>query len=110
MACPCSQAAASMSSSTAKAARSRLTKVKAAITQLTSDRATVGTNITRLNYTSEQLSVLGENLSAANSRIKDVDVAEEATQYARYNILVQAGTAMVAQANSVPQTALQLLR
>ena len=57
----------------------------------------------------EQLGVLKDNLSAANSRIKDVDVAEESTQFARYNILVQAGTAMLAQANATPQTALRLL-
>jgi flagellin len=57
----------------------------------------------------EQLGVLKDNLSAANSRIKDVDVASESTQFARYNILVQAGTAMLAQANSTPQSALRLL-
>jgi len=83
--------------------------VKAAITQLAEDRANLGANITRLTYTNEQLSILRENLSAANSRIKDVDVAEESTQFARYNILVQAGTAMLAQANATPQSALRLL-
>jgi flagellin len=57
----------------------------------------------------EQLGVLRDNLSAANSRIKDVDVAEESTNFARYNILVQAGTAMLAQANAQPQAALRLL-
>ncbi len=62
-----------------------------------------------LTYTSEQLGVLKDNLAAANSRIKDVDVAEESTQFARYNILVQAGTAMLAQANANPQSALRLL-
>jgi flagellin len=77
---------------------------------LATDRATVGANITRLSFTNEQLSVLRENLSAANSRIKDVDVAEESTQFARYNILVQAGTAMLAQANAAPQSALRLLQ
>jgi flagellin len=86
-----------------------LTSVKAAITRLAEDRATVGANVSRLNYTSEQLGVLRDNLSAANSRIKDVDVAEESTQFARYNILVQAGTAMLAQANATPQSALRLL-
>ena len=60
--------------------------------------------------TSEQLGVLKDNLSAANSRIKDVDVAQESTQFARYNILVQAGTAMLAQANATPQSALKLLQ
>ena len=96
--------------STAAGAVTALTNVKAAITQLATDRATVGANITRLSYTNEQLSILRENLSAANSRIKDVDVAEESTQFARYNILVQAGTAMLAQANATPQSALRLLQ
>jgi len=90
-------------------AAAALTTVKAAITQLAEDRANLGANITRLSYTNEQLSILRENLSAANSRIKDVDVAEESTQVARYNILVQAGTAMLAQANATPQSALRLL-
>ncbi len=87
-----------------------LTAVKAAITQLASDRSVVGAANARLNYTSEQLSVLSDNLAASNSRIKDVDVADESTQYARYNILVQAGTAMLAQANAQPQSALKLLQ
>ena len=86
-----------------------LTNVKAAITQLSSDRATVGANLTRLNMTNEQLAVQKTNLGAANSRIKDVDVASESTEYARYNILVQSGTAMLAQANQQPQAALRLL-
>lgn len=94
---------------TAANAATALTNVKAAITQLATDRATVGANISRLNSHSEQLSVLKDNISAANSRIKDVDVAEESTQFARYNILVQAGTAMLAQANATPQSALRLL-
>ena len=64
----------------------------------------------RLNFTNEQLSVTKENLSSAISRIADVDVAEEATQYARYQILVQSGTAMLQQANQLPNAALQLLR
>ena len=96
--------------STTAGAATALTDVKAAITQLATDRATVGANITRLSYTNEQLSVLRENLSAANSRIKDVNVAEESTQFARYNILVQAATAMLAQANATPQSALRLLQ
>ena len=95
--------------STTAGALTALTNIKSAITQLATDRATVGANITRLSYTNEQLSILRENLGAANSRIKDVDVAEESTQFARYNILVQAGTAMLAQANATPQSALRLL-
>jgi flagellin len=58
---------------------------------------------------SEQLGVSKDNLIAANSRIKDVNVADESTNYARFNILVQAGTVMLAQANSTPKSALRLL-
>jgi flagellin len=90
-------------------ATTALTNVKAALDQLGSDRATVGANISRLSTTNDQLSILNDNLAAANSRIKDVDVAQESTQFARYNILVQAGTAMLAQANATPQSALRLL-
>lgn len=100
---------AAVSIGTIDAANSALSDVKDAITSLAAHRADVGANISRLNYTSEQLSVLKDNLAAANSRIKDVDVAEESTQFARYNILVQAGTAMLAQANANPQSALRLL-
>ncbi|GDY23415.1 flagellin [Verrucomicrobiota bacterium] len=95
--------------STTTAAASALTAVKTAITQLATDRATVGANVSRLNSTHDQLGVLGDNLAAANSRIKDVDVAAESTKFAKYNILVQAGTAMLAQANSSPQSALRLI-
>jgi flagellin len=94
---------------TVASAATALTNVKAAIDQLGTDRATIGASVSRLSATSDQLGVLRDNLSAANSRIKDVDVAEESTQFARYNILVQAGTAMLAQANATPQSALRLL-
>jgi flagellin len=90
-------------------AATALTSVKNAINLLATDRASVGANISRLNSHSEQLGVLGDNLSAANSRIKDVDVASESARFARYNILVQAGTAMLAQANASPQSALRLI-
>lgn len=91
-------------------AATALTNVKAAITQLSSDRATIGAYQSRLNFTSEQLMVSKENLTAASSRIQDVDVAEESTQFARQNILVQSGTAMLAQANQLPQSVLRLLQ
>jgi flagellin len=90
--------------------RTALTDVKAAISQLASDRANVGANMESLGYYSDQLSSLKNNLSAANSRITDVDVAQESTNYAKYNILVQSGTAMLAQANSQPQSVLRLLQ
>jgi len=87
-----------------------LANVKTAITQLAADRASIGAYQARMFFTSEQLMISKENLSAASSRIQDVDVAEESTQFARYNILVQSGTAMLAQANTLPQNALRLLQ
>jgi flagellin len=100
----------SLSITTSTSASTALTAVKNAITQLASDRSQIGANIVRLTNTSSQLAVLKDNIAAANSRIKDVDVAEESTSFARYNILVSAGTAMLAQANSTPQSALRLLQ
>ena len=90
-------------------AKTAFGKVKTAITKVAEYRATVGADLSRLSLTSDHLSVLSENLSASVSRIKDVDVADESAKYARYNILVQSGTAMLAQANSLPQSALRLL-
>jgi len=95
---------------TAEASAAALTLVKDAISQVAQDRAALGAVQSRLNFTNEQLSVTKENLSSAISRIADVDVAEEATQYARYQILVQSGTQMLTQANQLPNAALQLLR
>jgi flagellin len=80
-----------------------------AIDQLASDRANIGANEESLSYYNNQLSALKNNLSAANSQIADVDVATESTSYAKANILVQTGTAMLAQANSMPQSVLKLL-
>jgi flagellin len=94
---------------TRPAAVDALNDIKATMAQLAADRATLGANIESLNYFSDQLGTLKNNLSAANSRIVDVDVATESTEYAKYNILVQTGTAMLAQANALPQTALKLL-
>ena len=102
-------AAATIKVDTAAHAVTALAAVKLGIVQLSSDRAQVGANLTRMNMTNEQLAVQKTNLAAANSRIKDVDVAQESTEYARYNILVQSGTAMLAQANQQPQAALRLL-
>ena len=101
--------AGSVSLTTTANASTALTKVKLAINQLASDRATVGANQAALNMYQEQLGTLKDNMSAANSRIKDIDVAEESTNFAKYNILVQAGTAMLSQANSSSQSVLRLL-
>lgn len=91
-------------------ASSAMTAVLDAITQLAEDRSSVGANISRLNMEEGQLAILRDNVTAANSRIKDVDVAEESARFAQNNILVQAGTAMLAQANALPNTALRLLQ
>ena len=86
-----------------------LDQIKTAIDGVATHRANNGAEQSRLNFASEVLTVNKANLEAANSRIVDVDVAEESTQLARWNTLVQAGTAMLAQANGSSQTALRLL-
>ena len=83
--------------------------MKWALDQLAQDRATVGTNLQSLSYYHDQLSSLKDNLSAASSRITDVDVAQESTAFAKYNILVGTGTAMLAQANVQPKSVLKLI-
>ncbi len=85
-------------------------KITDAIQHVAEQRATLGAAQSRLELASSTLQIEYENLSSAISRIRDVDVAEETTQYARYNILVQSGTAMLAQANQTPQSVLKLLQ
>jgi flagellin len=92
------------------ASNGALNAVTAAIGQLASDRAAVGASEERLTYTGNELGVLSTNLSAASSQITDVDVAQESTNYAKYQILVQSGTSMLAQANQNPQSVLKLLQ
>jgi flagellin len=96
--------------STSGGALTALGKVTSAISQLATDRAQIGANEETLTDYSNQLTTLNNNLAAANSQITDVDVAQESTNYAKENILVQTGTAMLAQANSMPQIALKLLQ
>lgn len=91
-------------------ANAALAAINTAITNTSQDRATIGAYESRLNYSAEQLTVSKENISAASSRIQDVDVAEESTNLARTNVLQQAGTAMLAQANQMPQSVLKLLQ
>jgi flagellin len=101
---------ANVSIATSLGAVGALVLVKDAISQIAIDRAKLGALQARLNFTNEQLMVTKENLSSAVSRIADTDVAQEATEYARNQILVQSGTSMLAQANSLPQSALRLLQ
>ncbi len=84
--------------------------VVGAIQQVATERATLGSSQSRLEVAAAQLQVQFENLEAAISRIRDVDVAEEATAMAKAQILVQSGTAMLSQANSIPQSVLRLLQ
>jgi flagellin len=87
-----------------------LTAITSAIQNVATFRAENGAEQSRLSFASELLTVNKANLEAANSRIIDVDVASESTQLARWNTLVQAGTAMLSQANQSAQTALRLLQ
>lgn len=102
--------ASTVSLTTSIGAATALTVVADAINQIALDRARLGAVQSRLNFTNDQLISTKENLSAAISRISDVDVADEATQFARYQILVQSGTTMLAQANALPRTVLSLLQ
>lgn len=87
-----------------------IAQITDAIQQVATERASLGASQSRLELASASLQVEYENLEASISRIRDVDVAEETTQYAKYNILVQSGTAMLAQANQTPSTVLRLLQ
>jgi flagellin len=87
-----------------------LTTVKSALQDIATMRAKNGAEQSRLTFATELLTVNKANIEAASSRIMDVDVAEESTQLARWNILVQSGTAMLSQANQSAQTALKLLQ
>lgn len=100
---------ASLSITTAESARSALTTLDSAINTKDTARAKFGYMINRLESTGEVLNIQAENLSAAESRISDVDVATEMATLTRNQVLSQAGTAMLAQANSIPQMALTLL-
>ena len=87
-----------------------ISTISTAIENVATFRAINGSEQSRLGFASELVTVNKANLEAANSRIIDVDVAAESTQLARWNILVQAGTSMLAQANQSPQSALKLLQ
>jgi flagellin len=85
-------------------------KLKRAITQLSQDRAGIGADRSRWNATARHFTISREYLTAANSSIREVDIAEESTEYARQNSLVQSGTAELAPANAMSQSALRLLQ
>lgn len=90
-------------------ARDSIDKIDEAIAKVSGSRAGLGAMQNKLQSTTNTISIAKENLSAARSRIADTDIAEEATALAQKQILQQAGTAVLAQANAAPQLALKLL-
>jgi len=84
--------------------------IQKAVVDIADRRATIGAIMNRLEYTDKTLQVQRENMTSAESKIRDADISLEMTNYTRENILLQAGTAMLAQANSKPQSILQLLK
>lgn len=96
--------------STQKGAAEAVDKIKKAINYVSDVRGTLGATQNRLEHTMNNLSVTTENMTAAESRIRDVDVAKEMMSYTKNNILVQSAQAMLAQANQTPQGVLQLLQ
>jgi flagellin len=87
-----------------------ITSVDNAIKAVSDERAKLGAKQNRLEHTINNLTATSENLTAAESRIRDVDMASEMMNFTKNNILNQAATAMLAQANQAPQGVLQLLR
>lgn len=93
-----------------KSANAAITAIDSAIATVTTQRSTLGATQNRLNYAISNLETSNENLSEANSRIRDVDMAQEMTQFTKDNILTQAATSMLAQANAMPNSVLTLLQ
>ncbi len=100
---------ASTSEESQSAARLAIDAIRLAVVSVTRNRGTLGAAESRLVTTIQNMQVARENFISAESRIRDVDVASEAAELTRLNILQQAGTAILAQANQQPQLALQLL-
>ena len=95
--------------STKEGAQNALKKLDDALVQINGNRANFGALQNRLQSTQNNLEISDENLSAANSRIRDVDVASETADMTKNNILLQAGISVLSQANQSPNTALKLL-
>jgi len=101
---------AASSVDTSANATSALTAITNAVNTLNTTIGTIGAAENRLNYAAQSVSSLYQNVSAAESTIRDADMAQEYTQYSKLQILQQAGTAMLAQANSSSQSVLSLLK
>jgi flagellin len=91
-------------------ASTAITSIDAAIDAVSGGRAELGATQNRFDHVVASLNVAVENLSASESRIRDVDLAEEMVAFTRHQIMAQAGTAMLAQANQIPNTVLALIR
>ena len=87
-----------------------ITSFDGAIAKVSEVRSSIGAYMNRLDYAVSSLDLTEENMTQALSRIEDVDMAEEMTEYTKYNILSQAATSVLAQANDLPQQVLQLLQ
>ncbi|MCS6132395.1 FlaB [Clostridium botulinum] len=96
--------------SNSKNAGNAVTKIQDAINQVSAERSKLGAYQNRLEHTINNLGTSSENLTSAESRIRDVDMAKEMMTFSKNNILAQAAQAMLAQANQQPQGVLQLLR
>jgi len=91
-------------------AEEAISRVDKAIAYVSSQRARIGAYVSRLNSTTNILDITQENMSASESRIRDLDMAQQTVKFTRDQMMVQAATAMLAQSNQLPQTVLQLLR
>jgi flagellin len=104
------QAYAGLNVSSVEGAQKAIASIDAAIGKVSYQRSQLGAITNRLDHTINNLSVVSENLTASESRIRDVDMALEMTQFTKAQILMQSGTAMLAQANQKNQAVLSLLR
>jgi flagellin len=102
--------ATTTTSITSLGSSSTVSNIETAIRKVNEARAQYGATQNRLESTVRNLKTTAENLQAAESRIRDTDMAEEMSNFTKYSILIQAGTAMLAQANMQPQSVLSLLR
>lgn len=105
-----SQVFAGLNVSSAKGAEAAITAIDGAIAKVSYQRSQMGAVQNRLEHTINNLQVVSENLTASESRIRDVDMALEMTNFTKHQILMQSGTAMLAQANQKNQAVLSLLR
>ena len=99
-----------LSSGSTSSASSSLAKIDSALTTINTTRATIGAGINRLTYSADNMSNIASNLSASRSTIADTDYATASTSLSKSQIIQQAATAMLAQANQQPQSVLALLK